>query len=380
LLALLIALLGAIVFVAVLAGWWLIFKPVMPRPALAALPAALCALLALLLARLLAEKFAESRAPGAPPMKRRFYLLYLFLFTVSAMGTVNAAFVLWEGSSVVRQDMAEVRDAYSAVDVAARQRLLLLAQERRRSDVAGLLVSLEKEIDNPNGGNYCGVGDAANAIIARIRALVPQMPVIRGSGVIRPCDRARAHQVAQAYADSAEASLGRDPDYLRFGGPEKATFLRDAAGHIAAMRSDFDRIEGLLGDPTAFARAEVQRPLATAAANYNADYRRLRGLAGDVPADVPQRVDVSQSQELGSFAAFFDILTSRLSSIKTWVYLLIALLLDIALVHFLTETFRRYRFADRRPAIDAYRRKGDHPKFLWVNPPIDGSRMEIRHV
>jgi len=352
-LAILIVAIGSIVLLAVFVGWWLIFKPVLPRPWLAAAPALFLAAFALLLARLLAEKFAEAKAPSAPPMKRRFYLLYLFLFAVSAMGTVNAAFVLWEGSSVVRQDMAEVRGAYTALDVAARQRLLLPEQESKRSRLEALLTNLEQEINNPNGGNLCGVGEAANAIVGRIREIVPQMPVIRGTGAIRSCDPARGRKVAEAYAQSARASLEQDPDYLRFRGPEKTGFLRDLEGHVAAMRRAFEQVEGVLGDPTAFARAEVQRPLATAAADYNADYRRLAGLGAPPSGDVPARVDVSQSQELGSFAAFFDILGSRLTSLKTWVYLLVALLLDLSLVHFLTEAFRRYRHVQGRSPIDA---------------------------
>jgi hypothetical protein len=378
-LALWIFIVAAIVFAAVFVGWWLIFKPVVPFPAIAVAFGLGLAVVALLLARLLAERFAEARAPEASPIKWYYYLAYFFLFIVSAMGTVNAAFVLWEGSSVVRQDMGEVRSAYTGLDVFARRNLVSAAQNKKRADLESLLTNLHEEINNPNQGNYCGVGEAANAIIARMRHIVPQMPLIRGTGVIKPCDSEKAERVFQSYAVSARRTLESDPAFLAFNGPEKATFLDALSRHVAQMRGSFEEVEGLLGDPTAFARAEVQRPLATAAANYAEDYKRTAGLTSPVDSALPASVDISQSQELGSFAAFFDILASRLGDIKTWVYLLIAVLLDLALVYFLTQAFVRFRYSRKKEAPDRYRKPGPHPKFLWVNPP-DDSRLGVRHV
>jgi uncharacterized membrane protein YozB (DUF420 family) len=379
LLALWIFVISVIVFAAVFVGWWLIFKPVVPHPAIAIAFAFVLAVIALLLARLLAEKLAEARAPGAPPLRWYYYLAYFCLFIVSAMGTINAAFVVWEGSSIVRQDMGEVRSAYTALDVFARRDLVSAGYNKKKADLEALLANLHEEINNPNGGNYCGVGEAAGAIITQIREIVPQMPIIRGTGAIRPCDPAKAERVYQSYAVSARATLERDQNFLAFHGPEKAEFLEKLATHIQAMRSSFEEMEGLLGDPTAFARAEVQRPLATAAANYNDDYKQAAGLAPRINSTIPVSVDVSQSQELGSFAAFFEILMSRLGDIKTWVYLLIAVLLDFGLVYFLLQAFRRYRYSGKMEAPDPFRIPGSHPKFLWVNPATD-SRLEVRHV
>jgi hypothetical protein len=377
-LALWIFIVGVIVFVAVFMGWWLIFKPVVPVPAIALLFGLGLAALALLLARFLAERFAEARSSRAA-IRPYHYLAYFFLFVVSAMGTVNAAFVLWEGSSVVRQDMGEVRSAYTALDVFARRNLVSPAHNKKRADLEALLANLHEEINNPNQGAYCGVGEAAEAIIGRIRQIVPGMPIIRGTGAIRPCDSEKAERVFQSYAVSARRTLESDPSFLSFNGPEKAGFLQSLAANLKQMRESFEDVEGLLGDPTAFARAEVQRPLATAAANYADDYKRTAGLTSSTVDDLPAWVDISQSQELGSFAAFFDILASRLGDPKTWVYLLIAVLLDLALVYFLTQAFVRYRYSFRGDPPDPYRQPGPNPKFLWVNP-VEGSKLGVRHV
>lgn len=379
-LAIWVLLVGTLVFAAVFAGWWLIFEPAVPHPLIAVLLAAGLAVLALMLARLFAEKLAQSKQPGAARIKPHYWLAYVILFIVSGMGTVNAAFVLWEGPSVVRQDMAEVRNAYSALEIFARNSLTSAAHQRKAADLDALLANLREEINNPNGGNYCGVGDAANQIIAQIRAIVPQMPIIRGTGAIRPCDPVRAERVFQAYATSARATLARDSEFLAFNGPRKAEALAAVRSNAAAMRRGFDAVEGLLGDPTAFTRAEVQQPLATAANNYGDDYRRLASLAGRVDEAIPAAVDVTQSQDLGSFAAFFQIFISRIWEPKTWVYLAIAILLDFALVYVLKEAFLRYRRWGRASDIDPYRRRGPHPKFLWVNPPVDPARLEVRHV
>ncbi|HEV7659925.1 MAG TPA: hypothetical protein VGO55_08780 [Allosphingosinicella sp.] len=379
-LALSIIIVGLIVFVAVFYGWWLIFKPVVPRPLIATLPALVISVGALLIARFFADKWAAAQEPGGVPLRPYHYFAYLFLFMVSAMGTVNAAFVLWEGSSVVRQDMAEVRSAYSQLDVYSQRALKSSLQNRRRSDLEAKLANLWVEIYNPHGGNYCGVGEAAEAIIADIRRIVPDMPIIRGTGVIRPCNRETAQRVFQSYADSARATLARDPQFLAFNGPAKEALLGVMRRNIAAMSRSFEQVEGLLSNPTAFASAEVQVPLATAASNYNDDYRHVAGLSSPLDEDIPGSVDVSQSQELGSFAAFFDIFASRILDPKTWAYLLIAILLDLALVYFLKQAFVRYRSGGSGDVVDLYRERGPYPKFLWVNPPVDVTQRGVRHV
>jgi len=379
-LALWIIVVGTVVFAAVFVGWWLIFKPVVPHPLIAIAIALGLAVIALLLARFFAEKLAESREADAPPIRPYHYLAYLFLFMISAMGTINAAFVLWEGPSVVRQDMTEVRNAYTSLEVYAGQALVSSAQERKTRDLDRLLANLHEEIVNPND-DFCGVGQGAERILGDVRQIVPRMPAIRGAGPIRPCDRAVAERLYQSYAASARATLASDPAYLAFSGPEKRALLASLTRNVTQMRTSFDRVEGLLGDPTAFARSEVQRPLATAAANYRDDYRRVAARQPP-PADseVPDSVDVTQSQELGSFAAFFEILISRILDPKTWVYLLIAILLDIGLVYFLTQAFVRYRRRRSAGEMDPYRLRGPRPKFLWINPMVDATRVEVRHV
>lgn len=379
-LALWILSVGLIVFSAVLYGWWLIFKPVVAYPFLGLIAAILVSFVALLIAKFIADKWSASEEANGNPLRFYHYFVYLFLFVVSAMGTVNAAFVLWEGSSVVRQDMDEVRHAYSALDVHAQRELRSQVHERKRSELDARLANLWVEIYNPHQGNFCGVGEAAEAIIARIRGIVPEMPRIRGTGVIRPCDRARAERVFRAYADSARATLARDAAYLAFNGPSKEALLGVVRGNAATMTGEFEQIDGLLSNPTAFASAEVQGPLAAAASRYNDDYEHVVGLAGPADEAVPASVDISQSQELGSFGAFFDIFMSRILDPKTWAYLLVAILLDVALVYFLKQAFLRYRSTDASGAPDRYRQSGPHPKFLWVNAPSDSTRMGVRHV
>lgn len=379
-LALWIAVTGLLILCFVTGGWWLLLREVISSSLMSGIMALLITTIALGLARFLGKKRAFAKIGNRANFRWYFGgMTYVFLFILSALGTVNAAFVLWEGPSVVRQDMEEVRSSYKKLQIYAHATLQIAEFDTKKSKVEGLLTALQKEIDNPNGGNLCGVGPYAQNIITDIRAFVPNMPIIRSGGMIRPCDHGRAQEIWSAYRDSAMASLNADPDFLAQDGPGRYTYLENLDKNIGEVESIFDGIASDLVGPTSFAKSSVQGGLETASSRYQSDYIELLRFVREPSEDIPQRVDVSQSQQLGSLAAILQILFLRLGYVSTWSYILIAILLDFALVHFLTTAFARLIPASASTPVDEFRVPGSHPRFLWVNPKNE-TQVRIRHV
>ena len=77
---------------------------------------------------MLLRVIAGQRAAKQIDDKKNFRWIYgwpalLSLFMISALGTVNAAFVLVEGASIVRQDINAVRTAYDGLSIDAKREL-----------------------------------------------------------------------------------------------------------------------------------------------------------------------------------------------------------------------------------------------------------------
>jgi hypothetical protein len=362
-------------------GWFLLFEKPFESGIAAALSSLMLTGLAVMLARWIGSQRANKQLTDRRSYRWYFgWTAYGFLFVLSALGTINAAFALFEGSSIVRQDIGSVRSAYDQLQIEANRTLKLPAFERKRADLASELEHLRVEIDNPNGGGYCGVGEAAEQILGRIQRIIPDMPRIRGTGVIRPCNSAVAAKVYRSYEESAYSTLAHDKDFLAFRGPEKEAFLAQLRSQVAHVDEQLAAAEGQLGDVTSFSRPSVQGPLVEATNSYKSDRSVYGDLIRPEQSSLPEQVDISASQELGSIAAVLQIVLKHFFHARTWFYLLIAVLLDLATIYLFTQVYlfiaREY---DER-AKDPYTAAGSIAKFLWANPPANPGKRTVRHV
>jgi len=351
-------------------GWYFLAEQVSGNGPVAWVVAVVFAAAAIVLLRVIGERRAAKHEEA--PRKFRWYTGWpaiLGLFLISAAGTINAAFVLIEGASIVRQDINAVRTAYDDLSIEAHRRLLIPQYVQKREQLNALLQQLWEEIYSPYRGNLCGVGDAANVIIDRIRVVVPGMPRIRSSGRITPCTEERAREVWTAYQRSAFRTLEENAEYLRMRGPERSAFLTDLQERYGQARAKLNSADAALHGFMAFARTEVQAPLAEVARDYGADRARYADLLRPETTRLHESVDVTASQRLGSPAALWQILSKRIFTANAWFYILFALALDLGAAFLLTNLFiarRRMDQASRR--ADPHRLPRANPGFLWVNP------------
>lgn len=365
-------------------GWWSLATASL-QSGTAKVVAAIFVFAITLLAAFFARQIGQMRA--AAKLEGREWRWYygwrpwLFLAVVSALGTLNAAFVLLESRAILRDDIQNVRDAESTLRTIAKAELTPAGYNERRTEVIGLLTALRKEIVNlDTDGRHCGVGREATDIIMRLKRILPEYRIISGSGPINPCDPVRAERMYRPYEEMAMSLLPADRQFQRSNGPAKIEFLGTLDQHFTAIDKPLRDLENAASGFGSSVGID-KTALIDARNNYNADlkqYLSLRRAEGQPDLRI-KPITYLQSDQVDSYAATVRLFWDRLGNFKTYIYLLLALLLDYVVIFMITHL--NERFGGRR---DGRRKDGvsDHaswfgqyardPKFIWVNPPWAG--------
>lgn len=355
-------------FVALLAtGWWYLLLPSIGIwPAVALITFGL-SLLAVLAARQIGQLRAEGILGDTPTRWYNGWKPYLFLAVISALGTLNAAFVLFESRAILRDDIQNVRSSYGRLRDQAHRDLPPPGYSEKVARVNGLLKNLHEEIVNPNP-DYCGVGASARAIITDLSRLIPGYRLINGSVPIRPCDRNRAETMFKSYADMAGEMVKGDGDFLKMNGPAKLSFLDALDIRVASAAKELNGLEVAASGlgTTDFLN---KRALYDAKNNYNSDRSTFFSLKGSAVEQLPE-ISRLQSDDVSSYASTLRLFWDRLFTWRTLFYLLLAVALDFALIYLITQLnvrFGKKRKVRRVAGADTFRFQTD-PKFLWTNP------------
>lgn len=345
-------------------GWWYFFEPTLGHRV-----AAWAAAFALtFLAALCARQIGQLRADwviNRTGNRWHWLVPYFFLIFISALGTLNAAFYLFEGRNILRQDIASVRSAYTALRDEASKTLPPPGYAQRAAQVEALLKNLHEEIVNPFRGGYCGVGPVATSIIADIRQALPEYRVLNGSGPINPCDVERAEDVYRSYAEKAHDLLKRD---TRSGAdaPAKLAFLDELHRRYAKMDGELGDLEVTAGGVGGTQSLHV-RALLDARNAYRSDRAAYYSLLGEKVGTLPE-LRTLQTEDVNNYARLPDLLRRRIFHFETIFYLFIAVGLDLFLIYLLMNLNVRYGARRKREKEDTIEpRYQTDPKFLWIN-------------
>lgn len=352
----------------VFTGWYYLFVPILESRPGAVIVAALITLLAVICARQVGQYRAAARERGERPAWHHGWKFYIFLAIISALGTLNAAFIMFESRAILRTDISEVRSRYGALRDAGQVQLTPVGYNEKQARVAALLENLHEEIVNPNRGAYCGVGPAARSIIADLRAEIPGFRELNGSGAIQPCDVAQAERVYQSYAQMAQRMVRGDIGLIGASGPVRLNFLDELRANYDEMDRGLETVEAAAIGIGGVDSIDIQ-PLYRARDDYNADRQTFASLGGQTTADTPEITSL-QIDEVNSYASTLNLFRKRLLHIATWVYLLIAIGLDLALIGLLTELNVRFGSAARAKAVVVDPRFYTDPRFLWSQRSI----------
>lgn len=344
-----------ILFALVVGYGWLRLLATALDPLSAGFVAALITVISLLLARMIAKAWLAGKED--PAYRTKIFLLYPVLFIISALGTINAAFYNFEGSSVLQQVIDDAERRLAALDSTSSAALRNRASDARTAEVERLLLQLRTEILNPS--NNCGVGTVARGIIRQIQRILPQFQEISQRSIERDCNSATLRRLADTYRDNALRMLNADPEL------QDRTRLRgELAEPLAAARRRLLRAETALATGGGFGNGygEAQLALEEAATAYGEARERLVTIQPIAGETLPPSIDVARARYLGSITAMPGTLASRLNYFTTWVYILIAIFLDLFLIFLFVEGART-----AAPVVERPREIVGDPQFLWVN-------------
>ena len=364
-------------------GWSKLLATYTPNTATAVAAGWLIAIFAYLLALVMgagSAARARARSNGLLPRGSSWFALYPFLFVLSALGLLNSAVYLLEGGVVMQEEIDQAQERLSMIDAAAARGLRDPAHARKEARVNQLLAGLEREIKSPYGDNRCGVGPGARRIIGQIRDELPDFHEYYGSSVHDCAQVDRLEAIYRSYEGQAREMLRTDTAFVQGGGSglrdlqaEMHTAFVDAQSGLAAAE---ERLAPGNREGRTAAYADSLHALRAAATVYGQyrgipDPRVQRALTG-----LPMEIDVSMAGGLGSIGAIVPTLIHRLGYLSTWIYLLVALLIDIGLVLLLARILgivaRNKRRRDGGDELGSGAgaeptRRANDPAFLWVN-------------
>ncbi len=353
----------------ILFGWWYLLAPTVGQKYVSAAIAFVLTAIAAVCARQIGQYRAEAIINEEHRPWYYGWKPYVFLAVISALGTLNAAFILFESRAILRHDIADVRGAFNHLRDTAHDKLPSPEHEKKAAKVEALLKSLHEEIVSPVGGNYCGVGIAARSIIREIAQLLPTVHDINGAGPIRPCDIPRAELLYASYAKMAHESLDKDQAFVAENGPTRAAFLRTLDTHYAAMDSALGQLEVAAAGVGTTDQLD-KNALLSARTTYNADRATFLTLDPRPYPDIKE-IGTLQSEDVNSYAATIELFYKRLFYPSTWFYLALALMIDFVVIYLITQLNVRYgkrRKRGTKAPDPAAARFTTDPKFLWLNP------------
>lgn len=379
------ALIGIMVLFAIvlIAGWNKLLSSSLPAElvSVAWLGAALLAVIAIALAKGIAVHRVQNKdslVDGENRSDKTWIAYFIVLFSISALGTMNTAFYFGEGRLVLSE---AIDRAHQSLDLmlATTPKILGNPQlDQKQAVINGLLVSLEGEITNANGGKSCGVGKQAQKIIREITQELPGFREYSGGTGVHACAgfEAKFKEISQGYRNQANQLLRNHPTYVAANGARVEMLLTTLRERIAQEIKKLEAAKlALNGRSDATENGggylQAQRALETAASTY-AEFLVEMEKASSVPHNLPRAIAVDQARQLGSIAQIIPSLLGRIDRISTWIYLLAAILFDVILIMCFMRVLRS------EPNISNMPRERQTGKpvterdlhYLWVNPPL----------
>ncbi len=311
-----LALIGiCILFIAILGrGWQGLFLPY--GLSISVFVGLLIALIAIALAYAIADErvhYPHTRVTTATAA------YFFVLFNISALGTINAMFVTFQAGNILREEIDRGSSAVIKLkDVGLTSLAPQLAEyEKFVRKVDDNLKALTDEIENPN---ICGQGPVATRHAQALQVLLPNFRILSGGGCQKAKETSDSYKarIPELVKNSAQHAAVKEPLALRdrVNGESKEMLARFTSAHkMLGFGGSIQAVKAQL-----FETAE--------------QYSRMRMEFGAKLSSVavPEKIDTSAVSALGAIGQVLPFLLSRLSDHSTYIYLIIALVLDLTVI------------------------------------------------
>lgn len=363
----------------VLVGWHKLIAPSLGSgSAFLAWPIALfVAVVAIVMAIAVATERVRLQAAGPGAGGQHTWWAYLaVVLTLSALGTMNSMIYFFEGRTILSEAARQTERSLAELQAQAEKRLATPRADKDRRTAIDLMDKLAAELLNPNN---CGYGEASRRAVVELRKLLPTFTEL--SGTLRcstEAEVARLKITIGSYREQVDKLVRLLPSYTLDNAEVWQGFLATLSQRVKSEQEALQRVQGgllpsaghgAMGSTDSY--AEAQLALQKAATTYGELATKLNTLAPPMPQmlPVPAELSLDASNQLGAIAQVLPFLASRLHMPRTYLYIGIALLLDLIFIACLMRTLRASRpIAPPAPATPADQDLDLDLTFLWVAP------------
>jgi hypothetical protein len=267
---------------------------------------------------------------------------FFILILLSALGTINTLYFNVSGVSIAQN---EIKHAIEKVNTLRNRAPTLLATPeyddwKRRVESAQ--VALFDEIDNPR---LCGQGPEALKRIAELQALLPSFRQMAGGG----CDKQDLLKSHYKEIISKQVELS-DKNLKSRAKLDAKLFIEQTA------KEANDSLTKLLSETTSVSDISlVKVELEKVSSVFSKMKDRIEVVTGQ-ELDKSLVINTSGIQSMGNVGEIFGFIASRLNEINTYIYILIAIFIDITLI----SSFRAVIVSGENQISSRYSRKEEN--------------------
>lgn len=310
-----LALLGiSIIVFGILSYGWQAFFSGMGRVSSVAL-----GIIAATIALALAYAIATERVQQ-PHIRTTAAAYFFVLFNISALGTTNALFVMFQSSNIFREQIENAKTAVAQLNEVAFTKLATPEFEQFESQVMSAWANLKAEIENPV---LCGQGERAQLRAAELQNLLPEFRTLRTNG---GCDR--NNLLIASYEKQIRELLNRSA--LRLQSQDLVAIRSKIHTHCGDLTERLKNAEAQLSGT--YQIPEMKATLYAIASEYS-ELRQLLNAKRDVPAkELPLLLDTSTVSALGDIGQIVPFVLSRAAEVSTYIYVIVSLVLDLTMI------------------------------------------------
>lgn len=294
-----------------------------------------------LIAATLALAIAKERTTNPEQISTAISYFFI-LILLSALGTINTLYFNVSGVTIAQNELKHAIEKVNTLRNRAPSLLATPEYDEWKRRVESAQVALFDEIDNPR---LCGQGPEALKRIAELQTLLPSFRQMAGGGCDKQ-DLLKAHykEIISKQVELSDKNL-------------KSKAKLDAKIYIEKTSQEVnDRLTKLLAETSSVSDiSKVKVELENASSNFSKMKDRIEVVTGQ-ELEKSLIINTSGIQSMGNVGEIFGFIASRLNEVNSYIYILIAIFIDITLI----SSFRAVILSGENKINNSYTRKEEN--------------------
>lgn len=320
-------------------GWYRTFNSWTGNVVLGVTAGVMFAIIAIILGIAIAKQRVEN------PINISNALSYFFiLILLSALGTINTLYFNVAGTKIVTQ---EIEGAMQKIDALKNRAPIILATPDYQSWQAKVKVAEFLVYEEIKNKNLCGQGPEALRRIDELRKLLPSFKILAGQGCGNTSDLiSQYEEMVRKLIESSQEKALANP------------FIEASEAIVINAEKLKENLKKLLEKTKKAEDIESARiELKAAVVEFNQMKDRLDIVSGK-QSNADLVINTKGIDSIGNPGEILSFMASRMNEASTYIYLVIALLIDVTLI----SAFRAVIEVD--PAPSGVRRRNDFDKYM----------------